>query len=76
MVVIIYVYIPVDWLQTEHLRRYKVKLKAPRKHNNINNRITKKNNIQNMTQAQKQKHNKTAQQIQTYHIELKIIRSI
>ena len=51
-----------------------VKMKVPRKHNNINNNsITEKDNTQHMTQIQKKKDNKTAQQIQTHHVELKMM---
>ena len=36
-----------------------VKIKALRKHNNINNSIIKNGNIQHLTQTQKNKHTKT-----------------
>ena len=48
-------------------------MNAPRKHKNINNNsITGKDDIQHMTQTQKKNLNKTAKQIDTHHIELKM----
>ena len=49
-------------------------MKTPWKGKNVNkNSITKKDNLQHMTQIQKKKHNKTAQKIQTHYIKLKMM---
>ena len=44
-------------MPVKHIQLNKIKMKAPRKYNNINkNSITKKDNTQHVTQTQKKKH--------------------